>query len=135
MKYVELVEKTLSAKADNPYNCICPECGEPATSAERRRDGNCGCDNGHTFNRNDNSGELVETSLSNIAKQRAAFNKKLKKGEISDLTDVARRVKRLMDKKDMGFNFEVAAKQAIKDIKKVDIKRLEVFMDLYKGEY
>jgi hypothetical protein len=81
--------------------------------------------------------ELVEQTiaegLSPIAKSRADFNKKLKKNEISDLTDVAREVKRLMNA-ELKLSFDSAFKQASKKTK-VDKKTLDTFMDLYDGEY
>lgn len=76
----------------------------------------------------------VDEGLAPIAKMKAAFNKKLKKGEITDLINVALRVKRLMFR-DFGFDFERAATQAMKDVKTVNIDNLKQFMDLYKDQY
>ena len=76
----------------------------------------------------------LNEGLSPVAKKRADFNKKLKNGELDDLTKVAKRVDVLMDKNN-GLSFKDASKQAIKDVTKVDVKTLEEYMDLYKGEY
>jgi hypothetical protein len=75
--------------------------------------------------------DTIAECLNPTAKRRADFNKKLKSNELQDLSDVVKRVKKLMGK-EFGHSFDVSVKQAQKDVKKVNVDNLKDYMDLYE---
>jgi uncharacterized protein (DUF885 family) len=73
---------------------------------------------------------MLTESLTPIAKKKMEFNKKLKDGELDNIVDASRRVKKLT-KSPIGHSVKNAIDVALKDFPKVNKKNLEEYIKIY----